>query len=182
MYGGTQSDPRKAPSWRHLRRSYIAPWKIDHVPWRAPGERNEGPPDCVSRHDAPNRGTTSRTSSSCRSCTESRLSSGDNYQHQASERDVDAPRRCLQGGERHPRVPSPPARQKPGRIFICIAAHLHTSKVWGSTVLVASHHRHRSTSPSKPHNHGPSTPRATERNAAQSSTINPAQQPDDPQV
>jgi hypothetical protein len=48
---------------------------------------------------------------------------------------------------------------KPGKIFICIAAHLHTSKVRGSTVLEASHRRHRNTSSTKPYSRGPSTPR-----------------------
>jgi hypothetical protein len=37
-----------------------------------------------------------------------------------SEEHVDAPRRRLQQGKRHPQVPSPPAQQKPGRIFIRI--------------------------------------------------------------
>lgn len=177
VYGGTRSDRRKAHSWNHQRWPYIAMRKIDRGQRRTSQERNEGPPNCVSRHDAPNRGTTSRTPPSCRSCTQSRLLPGNNYQHQANEEDSDIPRRRLQGGERHPRVPSPSARQKLGRIFIRIAAHLHTSKVWGSTVLVASHGHHRCTSPSKSHSHGPSTPCAAERNTAQSSTINPGQQP-----
>ncbi len=37
---------------------------------------------------------------------------------------VGAPRRRLQGGERRPRAPSPPARPKPGKTFIRVVDHL----------------------------------------------------------
>ena len=57
---------------------------------------------------------------------------------------MDTPRRRLQGGARHPRAPSSPARQKPGRIFIRIIAHLRASEDWDKNVHEASHRRHHS--------------------------------------
>jgi hypothetical protein len=97
-------------------------------------ERNLGPQSCVSKCKAPNRGMTSRAPISCRFFTKSRLLSGDNYQHQQSEGAVDThtPRRRLQRGRRHLRMPSPPARQKTSTIFIRIDTHLRASENWTS--------------------------------------------------
>jgi hypothetical protein len=112
--GRTCSEARKTPSWKHRRWAYIAPPEINIGPRRPPEESNEGP-SRVSNHDAPNRGTTSRKPPSCRPNTESRLSPGDNTNSKRVGDNASASRRRLQGGERHPRVPSPPARQKPCR-------------------------------------------------------------------
>lgn len=71
-------------------------------------------------------------------------------------------RRRLQGGKRHPRAPSSPARPKPNRIFIRNAAHLPISEVWGSPVHEASHRRHRSNLPLKPRSRGPPHPHCRE--------------------
>jgi hypothetical protein len=88
--------------------TYIAPLRKSHEQQRSPEERNKRPPSRVSKHDAPKRGTASKTPPSCRSNSESRLSPGDNYQYHEVARDTT--RRRLQGGKndtrrRHRRRP-----------------------------------------------------------------------------
>jgi hypothetical protein len=143
--GRTCSDLRKTPSWMHRRWPCIAPSGIRIGPRQTP-EKSSEEQSHISKHDAPNRGATSRRRHRA-DPTESRLSPGDNNQVQTSEGSVEMtsttpPRRGV--------TPTGAIAAGPARAvqdFHPIIAHLHTSKELGSTVQEATHRRHRNTSP-----------------------------------
>lgn len=127
MDGRTRSNPRETSSWTHRRWAYIAPPRIKKRIAAGTGGEQQGSIH-VSKHHAPNGGTTSRTPPSCRSNSESRLSPRDKHQLQKSE-----------GNDEHA-LATPPRRgmtttgataagpAKAEQDFHPRVAHLHTSR------------------------------------------------------
>jgi hypothetical protein len=90
---------------------------------------------CVSKRNAPNRGTTSR----CRHCTDSkepRLSPGDTTKPKRKRGSADSLQRRLQGGERRPQTPSPLAPTRRARLSSVELHTSHTTRWIGSVHLV----------------------------------------------
>jgi hypothetical protein len=145
--------------------AYIAPLKISLGQRQTPDECNLGPPSRVFKHDAPNRDTTSRTPPPCRSYPNQgfRPKTTPNSKR---EGDVSTSRRHLQGGERHPRVPPPPARQSRTRLSSEASHIFHTPRIGAPQHPWCSHRRPHNTSLSWPKCPGSPATRTAESNSS----------------